>query len=56
MFLTAIDFFDTAAGGALVNRSFRIDQIKTGYLQQRYKPVEDKLQPQSPAPKPRPSA
>ncbi|MDP2206948.1 MAG: hypothetical protein Q8K65_11650 [Alphaproteobacteria bacterium] len=56
MFLNAAGFFNEASGGAIIDRSFNIDKINMGYLQQQYKPVEDKLAPkaeqQRPAPRP----
>jgi len=58
MFLNAAGFFNRAADGALVDQRFNIDKINVSYLNQQYKPVEDKLAPQTPpAPKPpRPSS
>jgi hypothetical protein len=53
LFLNAAGFFNTASGGTLIDRSFNIDNINMSYLQQQYKPVEDKLSPpQTPPPRP----
>lgn len=52
MFLNAALFFNTASGGAIINPRFDIDKINVGYLQEQYKPVEDKLSPPAATPKP----
>lgn len=56
LFLNATVFFDKASGGKIIDRTFDINKIDMGYLQQQYKPVEDKLQPaktSAAAPRPR---
>jgi len=43
MFLSAAGFFDAASGGTLIDPRFDIGKINVSYLQEQYKPVEDKL-------------
>lgn len=51
MFVSAAVYFNMVTGGAMINTEFDLKKINIGYLQQQYKPVEDKLGfPVMPAP------
>ena len=43
MFVGAVAYFNGVTGGAIVNTEFDLKKINIRYLQEQYKPVEDKL-------------
>lgn len=44
MFVSAAVYFNMVTGGGMIDTDFDLKKIKINYLQQQYKPVEDKLQ------------
>ncbi len=43
MFVNAAVYFNMVTGGSMIDTSFDLQKINISYLQQQYKPVEDKL-------------
>lgn len=56
-YVSALSYFDKAAGGKMIDPTFDISKVDLSYLTQKYKPVPDKLDVPAAAPKaPKPSS